>query len=67
MEQPQSFIAKNQEAKFISSEDQFTVLNTLLDMDYYFLIIFHDQDNWMNPVKLFHRSSLISSFYKSKY
>ncbi|KAM3355780.1 hypothetical protein P3S68_022494 [Capsicum galapagoense] len=28
-------------------------------------MIFHDQDNWLNPVKPFHRSSLISSFYKA--
>ncbi|GFP93843.1 protein ycf2 [Phtheirospermum japonicum] len=28
-------------------------------------MIFHNQDNWLNPVKLFHRSSLISSFYKA--
>nr|BDY11309.1 Ycf2 [Trientalis europaea]BDY11326.1 Ycf2 [Trientalis europaea] len=28
-------------------------------------MIFHDQNNWLNPVKLFHRSSLISSFYKA--
>uniref|UniRef100_A0A3Q7J6I2 Ycf2 N-terminal domain-containing protein n=1 Tax=Solanum lycopersicum TaxID=4081 RepID=A0A3Q7J6I2_SOLLC len=27
-------------------------------------MIFHDQNNWMNPMKPFHRSSLISSFYK---
>nr|YP_010850254.1 hypothetical chloroplast RF2 [Lobelia zeylanica]YP_010850278.1 hypothetical chloroplast RF2 [Lobelia zeylanica]WGH11666.1 hypothetical chloroplast RF2 [Lobelia zeylanica]WGH11667.1 hypothetical chloroplast RF2 [Lobelia zeylanica] len=27
--------------------------------------IFHDQDNWLNPVKPFHRSSLISAFYKA--
>nr|UBD07900.1 hypothetical chloroplast RF21 [Primula sikkimensis]UBD07917.1 hypothetical chloroplast RF21 [Primula sikkimensis]USN91598.1 Ycf2 protein [Primula sikkimensis]USN91616.1 Ycf2 protein [Primula sikkimensis] len=33
--------------------------------DSYFSMIFHDQDNWLNPVKLFHRSSLISSFYKA--
>nr|YP_009434910.1 hypothetical chloroplast RF2 [Lobelia hartlaubii]YP_009434933.1 hypothetical chloroplast RF2 [Lobelia hartlaubii]ATG24816.1 hypothetical chloroplast RF2 [Lobelia hartlaubii]ATG24841.1 hypothetical chloroplast RF2 [Lobelia hartlaubii] len=30
-----------------------------------FSTIFHDQDNWLNPVKPFHRSSLISSFYKA--
>nr|UDA68899.1 hypothetical protein RF2 [Ixora x williamsii]UDA68917.1 hypothetical protein RF2 [Ixora x williamsii] len=30
-----------------------------------FSMIFHDQDNWLNPVKPFHRSSLISSFYKA--
>nr|YP_009339919.1 hypothetical chloroplast RF2 [Lobelia jasionoides]YP_009339942.1 hypothetical chloroplast RF2 [Lobelia jasionoides]APQ39401.1 hypothetical chloroplast RF2 [Lobelia jasionoides]APQ39426.1 hypothetical chloroplast RF2 [Lobelia jasionoides] len=33
--------------------------------DSYFSTICHDQDNWMNPVKPFHRSSLISSFYKA--
>nr|QUB02887.1 hypothetical chloroplast RF21 [Weldenia candida]QUB02904.1 hypothetical chloroplast RF21 [Weldenia candida] len=33
--------------------------------DSYFSMIFHDRDNWLNPVKPFHRSSLISSFYKS--
>uniref|UniRef100_A0A251TA03 Ycf2 N-terminal domain-containing protein n=1 Tax=Helianthus annuus TaxID=4232 RepID=A0A251TA03_HELAN len=27
-------------------------------------MIFHDQYNWLNPVKSFHRSSLRSSFYK---
>ncbi|KAL7137727.1 hypothetical protein ABFS83_10G112000 [Erythranthe nasuta] len=29
-------------------------------------MIFHNQDNWLNPVKPFHRSSLISCFYKAK-
>nr|YP_009529204.1 hypothetical protein RF2 [Lennoa madreporoides]YP_009529212.1 hypothetical protein RF2 [Lennoa madreporoides]AXX76004.1 hypothetical protein RF2 [Lennoa madreporoides]AXX76012.1 hypothetical protein RF2 [Lennoa madreporoides] len=33
--------------------------------DSYFSMTFHDQDNRLNPVKLFHRSSLISSFYKA--
>nr|ANO45209.1 hypothetical chloroplast protein RF21 [Drymophila moorei] len=33
--------------------------------DSYFSIISHDRDNWLNPVKPFHRSSLISSFYKA--
>nr|QWL15908.1 hypothetical chloroplast RF21 [Plantago coronopus]QWL15930.1 hypothetical chloroplast RF21 [Plantago coronopus] len=33
--------------------------------DSYFSMIFHNQDNWLNPVKTFHRSSLISSFYKA--
>nr|YP_009968158.1 hypothetical protein RF2 [Actinidia setosa]YP_009968177.1 hypothetical protein RF2 [Actinidia setosa]QMX77256.1 hypothetical protein RF2 [Actinidia setosa]QMX77277.1 hypothetical protein RF2 [Actinidia setosa] len=33
--------------------------------DSYFSMIFNDQDNWLNPVKPFHRSSLISSFYKA--
>nr|YP_009436759.1 hypothetical chloroplast RF2 [Cyphia phyteuma]YP_009436782.1 hypothetical chloroplast RF2 [Cyphia phyteuma]ATG27134.1 hypothetical chloroplast RF2 [Cyphia phyteuma]ATG27159.1 hypothetical chloroplast RF2 [Cyphia phyteuma] len=33
--------------------------------DSYFSTIFQDQDNWLNPVKPFHRSSLISSFYKA--
>nr|ATL61253.1 Ycf2 [Theligonum cynocrambe] len=33
--------------------------------DSYFSMIFHDQDNWLNPVKPFHRSSLICSFYKA--
>jgi len=33
--------------------------------DSYFSTIFHDQDYWLNPVKPFHRSSLISSFYKA--
>ncbi|RYR78393.1 hypothetical protein Ahy_A01g003180 isoform B [Arachis hypogaea] len=28
-------------------------------------MISHDQDNWLNPVKPFHRSSLISSFFKA--
>nr|YP_010225385.1 hypothetical chloroplast RF2 [Muehlenbeckia australis]YP_010225403.1 hypothetical chloroplast RF2 [Muehlenbeckia australis]UDD73641.1 hypothetical chloroplast RF2 [Muehlenbeckia australis]UDD73659.1 hypothetical chloroplast RF2 [Muehlenbeckia australis] len=33
--------------------------------DSYFSMISCDQDNWLNPVKAFHRSSLISSFYKA--
>nr|YP_009339651.1 hypothetical chloroplast RF2 [Lobelia anceps]YP_009339674.1 hypothetical chloroplast RF2 [Lobelia anceps]APQ39043.1 hypothetical chloroplast RF2 [Lobelia anceps]APQ39068.1 hypothetical chloroplast RF2 [Lobelia anceps] len=33
--------------------------------DSYFSTICHDQDTWLNPVKPFHRSSLISSFYKA--
>ncbi|KAF3772301.1 DNA-directed RNA polymerase subunit beta'' [Nymphaea thermarum] len=33
--------------------------------DSYSSMISHDQDNWLNPVKPFHRSSLISSFYKA--
>nr|QJS34354.1 hypothetical chloroplast RF21 [Scutellaria kingiana]QJS34355.1 hypothetical chloroplast RF21 [Scutellaria kingiana] len=33
--------------------------------DSYFSMIFHNQDNWLNPVKPFDRSSLISSFYKA--
>nr|YP_008999896.1 hypothetical chloroplast RF21 [Petrosavia stellaris]AGY95348.1 hypothetical chloroplast RF21 [Petrosavia stellaris] len=33
--------------------------------DSYFSMISHDRDNWLNPVKPFHRSSLISSFYKA--
>ncbi|KAM4077814.1 hypothetical protein ACJW30_12G169400 [Castanea mollissima] len=33
--------------------------------DSYFSMISHDQDNWPNPAKPFHRSSLISSFYKA--
>nr|YP_009166849.1 putative chloroplast RF21 [Viscum crassulae]YP_009166857.1 putative chloroplast RF21 [Viscum crassulae]ALC75149.1 putative chloroplast RF21 [Viscum crassulae]ALC75157.1 putative chloroplast RF21 [Viscum crassulae] len=32
---------------------------------YFFSMIYHDQDNWLNPAKPFHRSSLISSFYKA--
>nr|QPF16914.1 Ycf2 protein [Onobrychis viciifolia] len=35
------------------------------NIDSYFSMISHDQDNWLNPVKPFHRSSLISSFYKA--
>nr|YP_010012173.1 Ycf2 [Capparis decidua]YP_010012193.1 Ycf2 [Capparis decidua]QOI12600.1 Ycf2 [Capparis decidua]QOI12620.1 Ycf2 [Capparis decidua] len=30
-----------------------------------FSMVSHDQDNWLNPVKPFHRSSLISSFSKA--
>nr|YP_009456274.1 conserved hypothetical protein ycf2 [Vanilla pompona]YP_009456284.1 conserved hypothetical protein ycf2 [Vanilla pompona]AUJ22487.1 conserved hypothetical protein ycf2 [Vanilla pompona]AUJ22488.1 conserved hypothetical protein ycf2 [Vanilla pompona] len=35
------------------------------NMDSYFSMISHDRDNWLNPVKPFHRSSLISAFYKA--
>nr|YP_011014262.1 Ycf2 protein [Arenaria przewalskii]YP_011014280.1 Ycf2 protein [Arenaria przewalskii]WQA10668.1 Ycf2 protein [Arenaria przewalskii]WQA10686.1 Ycf2 protein [Arenaria przewalskii] len=31
--------------------------------DSYFSMLSHDPNNWLNPVKPFHRSSLISSFY----
>ncbi|KAM0941010.1 hypothetical protein DsansV1_C17g0143981 [Dioscorea sansibarensis] len=30
------------------------------NMDFYFLMISHDQDDWLNTMKPFHRSSLIS-------
>ena len=33
--------------------------------DSYFSMISHDPDNWLNPVKPVHRSSLISSFSKA--
>ncbi|KAK7365369.1 hypothetical protein VNO78_39815 [Psophocarpus tetragonolobus] len=33
--------------------------------DSYFSMISHDPDNWLNPVKPFHRSSLIYSFCKA--
>ncbi|CAN6462594.1 unnamed protein product [Victoria cruziana] len=33
--------------------------------DSYFSMISHDRDNWLNPMKPFHRSSLISAFYKA--
>nr|YP_010575524.1 Ycf2 [Corydalis platycarpa]YP_010575551.1 Ycf2 [Corydalis platycarpa]UZM11148.1 Ycf2 [Corydalis platycarpa]UZM11149.1 Ycf2 [Corydalis platycarpa]WDA93290.1 Ycf2 protein [Corydalis platycarpa]WDA93317.1 Ycf2 protein [Corydalis platycarpa] len=35
------------------------------NMESYFSMISHDRDNWLNPVKAFHRSSLISSFSKA--
>nr|ANP25646.1 Ycf2 [Schisandra chinensis] len=40
---------------------------SLYNTDSYFSMISHDRDNWMNPVKPFHRSSLISSFYKANW
>nr|WSP01178.1 hypothetical chloroplast RF2 [Dioscorea bulbifera]WSP01197.1 hypothetical chloroplast RF2 [Dioscorea bulbifera]WSP01350.1 hypothetical chloroplast RF2 [Dioscorea bulbifera]WSP01369.1 hypothetical chloroplast RF2 [Dioscorea bulbifera] len=33
--------------------------------DFYFSMISHDRDDWLNTVKPFHRSSLISSFFKA--
>nr|YP_010407191.1 hypothetical chloroplast RF21 [Goodyera striata]YP_010407208.1 hypothetical chloroplast RF21 [Goodyera striata]URF19995.1 hypothetical chloroplast RF21 [Goodyera striata]URF20012.1 hypothetical chloroplast RF21 [Goodyera striata] len=39
--------------------------NRRKSFDSYFSMISHDRDNWLNPVKPFHRSSLISSFYKA--
>nr|YP_009171132.1 hypothetical chloroplast RF21 [Pelargonium dichondrifolium]AJA38338.1 hypothetical chloroplast RF21 [Pelargonium dichondrifolium] len=36
-----------------------------MDMDSYLSILFDDQENWLNPVKAFNRSSLISAFYKA--
>nr|YP_010712821.1 Ycf2 protein [Corydalis raddeana]YP_010712836.1 Ycf2 protein [Corydalis raddeana]UGO88959.1 hypothetical protein RF2 [Corydalis pauciovulata]UGO88967.1 hypothetical protein RF2 [Corydalis pauciovulata]WDA93566.1 Ycf2 protein [Corydalis raddeana]WDA93581.1 Ycf2 protein [Corydalis raddeana] len=39
--------------------------NNFDNTDSYFSMISHDRDNWLNPVKPFHRSSLISSFSKA--
>nr|YP_010712982.1 Ycf2 protein [Corydalis ledebouriana]YP_010712995.1 Ycf2 protein [Corydalis ledebouriana]WDA93727.1 Ycf2 protein [Corydalis ledebouriana]WDA93740.1 Ycf2 protein [Corydalis ledebouriana] len=39
--------------------------NDFDNTDSYFSMISHDRDNWLNPVKPFHRSSLISSFSKA--
>nr|WDA92203.1 Ycf2 protein [Corydalis incisa]WDA92230.1 Ycf2 protein [Corydalis incisa] len=39
--------------------------NNLDNTDSYFSMISHDRDNWLNPVKPFHGSSLISSFSKA--
>nr|YP_010832659.1 hypothetical chloroplast RF21 [Astragalus jiuquanensis]WFG52401.1 hypothetical chloroplast RF21 [Astragalus jiuquanensis] len=33
--------------------------------DSYFSTIYHGQESWLNPLKPFHKSSLISSFYKA--
>ncbi|KAH9717168.1 hypothetical protein KPL71_021726 [Citrus sinensis] len=33
-------------------------------MNSYFSMISHDQDYWLNPMKSFHKSSLLYSFYK---
>ena len=48
-----SFHTRNNCGKFFDNTDS------------YFSMISHDRDNWLNPVKPFHRSSLISSFYKA--
>nr|UEV85713.1 hypothetical protein RF2 [Eschscholzia californica]UEV85732.1 hypothetical chloroplast RF2 [Eschscholzia californica] len=48
-----SFHTRNNRRKYFDNTDS------------YFSMISHDRDNWMNPVKPFHRSSLISSFYKA--
>nr|YP_010631521.1 Ycf2 [Pimpinella valleculosa]WBN98586.1 Ycf2 [Pimpinella valleculosa] len=49
--------------------DSFHTINnrrkSFANTDSYFSTIFHDQDYWLNPVKQFHRSSLISFFYKA--
>nr|YP_010711452.1 Ycf2 protein [Corydalis turtschaninovii]YP_010711481.1 Ycf2 protein [Corydalis turtschaninovii]YP_010711640.1 Ycf2 protein [Corydalis wandoensis]YP_010711669.1 Ycf2 protein [Corydalis wandoensis]UGO88880.1 hypothetical protein RF2 [Corydalis turtschaninovii]UGO88897.1 hypothetical protein RF2 [Corydalis turtschaninovii]WDA92015.1 Ycf2 protein [Corydalis turtschaninovii]WDA92044.1 Ycf2 protein [Corydalis turtschaninovii]WDA92295.1 Ycf2 protein [Corydalis wandoensis] len=39
--------------------------NDFDNTDSYFSMTSHDRDNWLNPVKPFHRSSLISSFSKA--
>nr|YP_010447768.1 hypothetical chloroplast RF21 [Corydalis yanhusuo]YP_010447797.1 hypothetical chloroplast RF21 [Corydalis yanhusuo]USR67281.1 hypothetical chloroplast RF21 [Corydalis yanhusuo]USR67311.1 hypothetical chloroplast RF21 [Corydalis yanhusuo]DBA09923.1 TPA_asm: Ycf2 protein [Corydalis yanhusuo] len=39
--------------------------NDFDNTDSYFSMTSHDRDNWLNPVKPFHRSSLISSFLKA--
>nr|YP_010712266.1 Ycf2 protein [Corydalis ternata]YP_010712288.1 Ycf2 protein [Corydalis ternata]WDA92921.1 Ycf2 protein [Corydalis ternata]WDA92943.1 Ycf2 protein [Corydalis ternata] len=39
--------------------------NDFDNTDSYFSMLSHDRDNWLNPVKPFHRSSLISSFSKA--
>nr|YP_009435179.1 hypothetical chloroplast RF2 [Lobelia linearis]YP_009435202.1 hypothetical chloroplast RF2 [Lobelia linearis]ATG25180.1 hypothetical chloroplast RF2 [Lobelia linearis]ATG25205.1 hypothetical chloroplast RF2 [Lobelia linearis] len=38
---------------------------SLDNTDSRFSTLFYDQDNWLNPVKPFHRSSLLSAFYKA--
>nr|YP_009435799.1 hypothetical chloroplast RF2 [Monopsis alba]YP_009435822.1 hypothetical chloroplast RF2 [Monopsis alba]ATG25800.1 hypothetical chloroplast RF2 [Monopsis alba]ATG25825.1 hypothetical chloroplast RF2 [Monopsis alba] len=43
---------KNRRKSFDNTESRFSTL-------------FYDQDNWLNPVKPFHRSSLLSAFYKA--
>jgi len=48
-----SFHTRNNSRKFFDNTDSSSSM------------ISHDQDNWLNPVKPFHRSSLISSFYKA--
>nr|KJB71417.1 hypothetical protein B456_011G122200 [Gossypium raimondii] len=40
-------------------------LKSFDNMDSYFSMKSHDQDNCLNPVKPFHKSSLIYSFYKA--
>nr|QBC71787.1 hypothetical protein RF2 [Drosera indica]QBC71788.1 hypothetical protein RF2 [Drosera indica] len=40
-----------------------TIKNRRQSLDSYFSMI--DQDNWLNPVKPFHRSLLLSAFYKA--
>ncbi|KAL6513815.1 hypothetical protein OROMI_034459 [Orobanche minor] len=55
--------------ELIGSNDQLCNQNnrrkSFNNTDSYFSMIFHNQDNWLNPVKPFHRSSLISAFYKA--
>nr|YP_009298777.1 hypothetical chloroplast RF21 [Pelargonium cucullatum]AJB98691.1 hypothetical chloroplast RF21 [Pelargonium cucullatum] len=41
------------------------IVGTVDNMDSYLSILFDDQENWLNPVKAFNRSSLISAFYKA--
>nr|YP_010513681.1 hypothetical protein Ycf2 [Cratylia mollis]YP_010513698.1 hypothetical protein Ycf2 [Cratylia mollis]UXL85252.1 hypothetical protein Ycf2 [Cratylia mollis]UXL85269.1 hypothetical protein Ycf2 [Cratylia mollis] len=59
----------SQKSKFLINEGTISPLKNCRksfdNTDSYFSMISHDQDNWLNPVKPFHRSSLISSFYKA--
>ncbi|KAK7295980.1 hypothetical protein VNO77_51011 [Canavalia gladiata] len=59
----------SQKSKFLINEGTISPLKNCKksfdNTDSYFSMISHDQDNWLNPVKPFHRSSLISSFYKA--
>nr|YP_009299139.1 hypothetical chloroplast RF21 [Pelargonium exhibens]YP_009299183.1 hypothetical chloroplast RF21 [Pelargonium exhibens]AJB99053.1 hypothetical chloroplast RF21 [Pelargonium exhibens]AJB99098.1 hypothetical chloroplast RF21 [Pelargonium exhibens] len=41
------------------------IVGTIDNTDSYLSILFDDEENWLNPVKAFDRSSLISAFYKA--
>nr|YP_010389642.1 hypothetical chloroplast RF21 [Chesneya acaulis]UPT34344.1 hypothetical chloroplast RF21 [Chesneya acaulis] len=56
------FLNKIQKRMIDSSHTRKNCRKSFSHTDSYFS---HDQDNWLNPVKPFHRSSLISSFYKA--
>nr|YP_004123459.1 Ycf2 [Rhizanthella gardneri]YP_004123462.1 Ycf2 [Rhizanthella gardneri]ADK25941.1 Ycf2 [Rhizanthella gardneri]ADK25942.1 Yfc2 [Rhizanthella gardneri] len=59
------FLFKKIPKRMIDSFQFHTIKKSLDNTNSCFSMISHDQNNWLNPVKPFHRSSLISSFYKA--
>nr|YP_009657014.1 hypothetical chloroplast RF2 [Medicago orbicularis]QCO73911.1 hypothetical chloroplast RF2 [Medicago orbicularis] len=61
----QNWISFHTRKKKKKEEEKKKRRKSFYNMDSYFSMISHNQENWRNPLKPFHRSSLISSFYKA--